>query len=180
MKIQIIRNNIRVLIGALILMLQFVYLMSWVGAKPIELLDQSGLKYTEVPQNAQSFQNEHGEAQFSSHGIPSKDPSLIVWVIIFFVADHQLSRLSKKFPYLQPSRIEKVVMMSSGAIGLGVFLIYLNLGGEGRILTTGLFMKSMSLGFVTAMLISSLILLLIPKKYLQNQRMDPTAKTPVE
>jgi hypothetical protein len=60
---------------------QLLYSMTWILARPLADLPDSGLAFEEIPEGARSFINNHGVACFSSRGTIPDDPiSFAVWI----------------------------------------------------------------------------------------------------
>ena len=84
MKITKIKEGLITLAFLPLFLYQFVYLISWVAAEPLDEIKYTALKYEFIPDNAQSFYVNHGHAIFNSHPTIREDPaSFGLWLSIF-------------------------------------------------------------------------------------------------
>ncbi|MBT3037340.1 MAG: hypothetical protein N0E58_16760 [Candidatus Thiodiazotropha endolucinida] len=86
MKITRIKEGLITLAFLPIFLYQFVHLMSWIAAEPIENIGQKKLDYDSIPEDTQSFYINHGDAIFSAHATIKEEPVLFgLWVALFVV-----------------------------------------------------------------------------------------------
>ena len=85
MKIAHVKLGLVLLVVIPIFLYQFVHLISWIAAEPIEMIEYTDLKYDSVPKDAKTYIVNHGNAIFSTHGTISDEPFRFIFRAILFV-----------------------------------------------------------------------------------------------
>jgi len=75
------------LVGVLFIplfILQAMNLMTWIAAEPIGHLEDTGLHYDAIPEDAKSYYLSSGNIQFNQHGVIGDEPLVFLcWVLLF-------------------------------------------------------------------------------------------------
>jgi hypothetical protein len=85
MKITQIKEGLIALVFIPAFLYQFVHLICWLASEPIEGIKHTSLTYETIPDNANSFYVNHGDAIFNTYATNKENPVTVSLLVCLFV-----------------------------------------------------------------------------------------------